>query len=462
MFGSMRLLEGKHPPLGIAFVAAAAEAAGHDVTIVDAEALELDPGDAAKLVLESEPDVVGINAATPTVQFARAYARAVKEACDAPIVVGGPQVTAFPEKTLACAEFDIGVVGEGEITFVELVDRLERGQPLDNVAGLVTRHDGGAPKTTECRPHVEDLDSLAPPAWHLLPMSAYGYPMSRKRRYSTFITSRGCPFQCVFCDPEGRLGRRFRFHSPRYVVDQLRVLKESYGVQEVAFYDDTFSAKPSLTDELCDLMLEERLDLVWECRTRVNTVSPELLAKMRRAGCYRIRYGIESGNDEVLKQIKKGITKADVVNALRWTREAGIESIGYFMIGLPGDTLETIEETIRFAGQVRPNYALFSVTCFGSANTELFKWGVEQGIIDGDYWDRYLDSETPQTLVYCARGELDEETLLGLQKRAYRRFYLRPATLSQVARNLVSSPAQSFRTATTMARALGSRARPVR
>lgn len=444
MFGSLRLLEGKHPPLGLASVAAAAERAGHHAEIIDAEALGLGLAEAVEAVLAARPGVVGIGATTPTFSIARAHARAIRESVAVPLVVGGPQVTVFPEQTLEHAEFDVGVVGEGEETFVELLAALGEGADLSLTRGLVLRGAAGRVLRTEPRPYVADLDGLAPPAWHLLPMGVYGYPLARKRRYSTFIASRGCPFQCVFCDPAGRLGRRFRFHSPEYVVEQLTRLRRDYGVREIAFYDDTFTAKPEHTMEVCERMIGQGLDLAWECRTRVNVVTQELLRAMRRAGCYRIRYGVESGDDAVLKAIKKGITRAEAKAAFSWTREAGIETIAYFMIGLPGDDLETVDRTIGFAVELRPNYALFSITCFGSSGSELFQWGVENDLIAADFWDSYLRGEVGDGLVYCARDEFDEPTLRALQKRAYRAFYGRPHTVAQAARNFLHAPAQSL------------------
>jgi len=435
-------IRGKYPPLGLAWIASSLEEDGHKVCIIDAEAEDLTLEQVGKRTKNFSPNLVGITCTTWTFKNAREVATHIKEICpDTPIIVGGPHLARFPRLTLEFNEFDYGVVGEGEITIRELVSAIQNGKNLDDVAGVVYKDHGRVVYTGQ-RELIQDLDELPFPAWHLLPIVKYRDILARRKNYVTMMTSRGCPFNCIFCDSTGRLGRRFRARSPKNIVDEMWMLYEEYKVREICFYDDTFSVDRKRINTLCDEIIARGLDedLSWECRTRVDCVDRQLLHKMASAGCRRIRYGVESGNDEILKVLRKDITKNEARAAIKDTKSAGIEVLAYFMIGSPNENEETMQETIDFAIELDTDYALFNRTSLLPPGSDLFRWAVNKGYIAKNYWERYVLGEDIPSHPPLKTEHLSKATVDGYLQKAYRRFYLRPKYLARRIINIRSWP----------------------
>lgn len=350
------------PPLGLALVAAVLEKAGHQVSIVEANALRLQPEDIVRGVAGA--DVVGLTAVTPTINAAIAIARHLKKASPAmPIILGGAHATLLPEETLAAAsEVDVIIRGEAEDTILDLLKVLELGQPLSSVSGITYRKDGEV-VSNPARSKDTDLDSLPFLAYHLLPWKKYRPhpPHGRYPPFAAIITSRGCPYRCSYCS-KPIFGNKFRGQSALRVVEEVAYHQKRFGIRELVFYDDVFTLDKKRAHAIADELIKRRLKVHWSCETRVNLVDGELLRHLKQAGCYSISYGIESGSQKILDTLDKGINPGQVEEAVRLSREAGLETVGYFMIGSPGETAETIQQTIQFAKKLKLDFAQFAVT----------------------------------------------------------------------------------------------------
>jgi len=356
-----------YPPLGLGYLAAVLEREGHRVSIHD---LGLDPAspiaeDVARIAAE-EPSLVGLTAMTNNYHSIRETTAALREVLDCPIVIGGPHATLFPEQVLADPHVDYVVRGEGEETLRELVRVIgiegprPSGRRLEQIKGLGYRQ-GGEPILTAQRSLIEDLDALPFPARHLFELPRYPLYANDGERMVTLLSSRGCPYNCSYCF-KGIVGQTYRQRSPANVLEEIRQVIDAYGYRHFYFIDDLFTLDQRRLAAIAEGMIAAGLDIRWQCLARVDRVTPELLRLMHRAGCRKIHYGIESGVPEILERIGKRITLEQVRQAVAWTTAAGISAKGYFMLGLPGDTEETVERTIRFASELALDQVMFSLT----------------------------------------------------------------------------------------------------
>lgn len=411
------------PPLGICLLAAVAREHGHGVQLLDCYAEKLTAAQVAARVAELRPECIGISATTEEIVPAAELAAMVRSRMpDVPIVLGGVHVSSIPEATLErFPQFTLAVLGEGEGTLPELLAALAAGLPLDDVAGLAIRVDG-AVRRTPPRPFIADLDRLPLPAFDLLPEMASHY-VPAITNYRTLpavglVTSRGCPGQCTFCD-RTVFGNRLRMLSAPRIVEQMRLLHEQYGMREICFYDDTLVAHRRRLEELCHLLIAQPLGISWSCNARVNLVTPELLTLMARAGCWQIAFGLESGNQGLLDRLCKGTTLEQGERAVAWARDAGLAVKAFFIIGLPGETAETILQTENWALKLPlDDIILEFLTPF--PGTELHAELLADGALLPDWGEMntYRMSYVPPTV--------DAAVLESAFKRIVRRFYLRP------------------------------------
>lgn len=408
-------------------VAAVLEKNGYMVKILDLPALGFSENTLPTIIGREKPDVVGVTAMTPTINSAVSVVEKVKE-CDSNItvVLGGAHGTILPEETLkSVPEIDVIVHGEGEQTILELVKVLEEDpNSINQVLGITCREEDSI-RSNPLRPPVLDLDTLPFPAFHLLPMGKYRLhpPFSRRRPVMPILTSRGCPYRCIFCS-KAVFGKKYRSNSPAYIVDEIRFLKERFGVKEVKFYDDVFTLDRKRVIALCMQLKEHGIDIPWSCETRVNLVNGELLRVMKDAGCYMIEYGVESGNQGILNSLKKDITLEKTAEAFKLTREAGIETVAYFLLGSPQETSETIHETIEFAKKIDPDFVQFSIAT-AYPGTELYDLAVEEGLVPKK-WEEYVyaDLKSIDNPGFGTKA-LSREELGAWNKKAYASFYLR-------------------------------------
>lgn len=416
------LRRGMIPALGVGYLAAAVEAAGHGAAFVDAEALNLDEAETARRVLALSPDVVGISCLTQLADAARTIAALLKEARpELPVILGAAHVTSFYDGLLAdMPAVDILVPGEGEQTLVELLAALETGAPLDAVKGIIYRGPDGQAVATPMRPPLADHDLLPLPARHLYEERLY-VPLpnqSRRPPMAPVMTSRGCAYgKCRFCFQGGRYAPPYRRRSPENVIGELKQLA-ARGVREILFWDDNFCMNEKWVLRFCDLLHAEGLDLLWRVFGRVDTVTEEMLRRMAKSGCYSIHYGLESGSQKMLDAIEKGITLDQARRAVKWARRAGLEIRGSFIIGMPGDTPEIAEETIRFACELNTDWMIF-YPYHPCAGTSLGAEAEKERIVA-------LPGSQLHKPAYVPRGYRDAAQVAELLRSAYRRYYLRP------------------------------------
>ena len=412
------------PSLGLAYLAAVSEARGDEVRIHDGDVEDALVAEAAR---EFQPALVGISANTTQVMSAWREAASIKQVvADAPIILGGPHPTILPHESLERPEIDGAVRGEGEATWRELSERVAAGRDWAGVAGLSYRRHGQIVDEPE-RPAL-DLDVLPRPAYHLFKMPRYTnlQPLMDHVAGGSYpiMTSRGCPYRCSYCSQI--MERRWRMRSPQHVVDEWEWLVRDLGAAEIGVLDDSFNINRQRVLEICDLLIERGLQHVpWIMINgiRANLADVELLTKMRQAGCARTAFGVESGNQEILDSIiHKHLTLDQIRAAFAAAKQAGMETIGFFIIGMPGETEKTMEDTIRFACELDPLVANFSIaTPF--PGTEMYETVKAQGRILAETWDDFVFFEGK------ARFEMPDLPA-GLVERkwkeAYRRFYLRP------------------------------------
>jgi anaerobic magnesium-protoporphyrin IX monomethyl ester cyclase len=424
IWGNLAAGGGLEPPLGLAYLAAMTRKHGYETQIVDAAALKLNLKSAVQAVLSESPDYVGISAVTMAIFNAADLAHAIKKARpDVFIILGGAHITAAPEDTMNMfSGFDVGVIGEGEKTIVELLEALDSKNDLAKVDGLIVRTNNG-PKRSNRRAFIRKLDELPMPAWDLFPDIGKHYSPpahSLDRKMSTsIITSRGCSGKCIFCD-RSIFGNFVRAHSPDYTANVVRHLYYTYGIRGLRFDDDNLMLFRKNLEAICHHIIREKLDVLWSCMARVDFVDPEILELMYQAGCRQIRYGIESGSPEVLKIIKKQIKLDQIKNAVKWTRRAGIRTMGYFMIGHPGETKDTIRQTIDFAKRI--DLDEFKINFFTPLpGTEIYREAYRYGHLSTNLRDFHFH-RTPSFIPFG----LTEKDLIRDKKTAFREFYLRP------------------------------------
>ncbi len=330
----------------------------------------------------------------------------------------------FPEEVAADAGVDFVVYGEGEETLLELVAALEKGGGgFFHIQGLAYARDGNVVRTPE-RPLIRDLDALPFPARHLLELDRYSLAAPDGEPMLTVLSSRGCPYNCSYCF-KGIVGRTYRQRSPESIVAELKHLKSTYGVRNFYFIDDLFTLSTKRLVTISQMIVDEGLDIRWQCLGRVDRVTPESLEAMARGGCREIHYGIESGNPEVLAATGKRISLEQVRQAVAWTAQSGIRSKGYFMLGLPGDTEETMEQTIRFACELDLDEAMFSITTpFPGTRLwdELVKKHPETRYSADFTRAYYYNAYTEEIAPFMNVSEVSDSRLGKLARAARRRF----------------------------------------
>ena len=338
------------PPTGLCYIAALLREKGFAVSIVDGEAMGWGVKETVDAVVQQAPDIVGIACKTLWMVNGHKVASAIKERLPhISIVAGGNHVTALPDRSLKeFPAFDIIVIGEGELTFLDLVNAMNSGKNLDEVNGIAFRKAGGAHITPQ-RERIKNLDELPFPAYDLLPNIAVHYKpvlnCVEKIPAFSLVCSRGCPGQCTFCDRKV-FGNCPTTHSPEYIVKLIKELKEKYGIRYLLFDDDNLLVNKKHLFALLDEMEKEKLYIPFTCQSRVDTIDSERLSRLKKAGCKMILFGVESGSQKILNAMKKYITPEKIYQAITATNKVGIKTMGFFIIGYPGETEETLKETV--------------------------------------------------------------------------------------------------------------------
>ena len=425
-------VSGIYPPLGVAYLAAAAREAGFVASILDAHAENLTLVQQIRRIRRFDADVVGITSTTFNWPVAAQLARDLKQVFPGlQVWVGGPQLSLYPDECMTVEAVDVAVIGEGDETLVELLRRLEAGEPLAGVAGTLVRQHGELVRA-EMRLPIQDLDQLPMPAIELLPLERYR-ALTLPTPFTTMVTSRGCPFRCRYCS-QVYVGGSYREHGAQRVLDEMERAVTHHRAREVVFFDETFTMKRQRVLDVCEGILGRDLGVRWNIRTRIDRLDDELLEALHAAGCVGIHVGVESGVPRVQKLMNKNLKLDRLASALEGAQRLGLETRGYFMIGFPGETREEIEETIRVARDLPLDWASFTITQ-PAPGTDIYQTALEEGLYKRDYWRDYTLGVVEEPLGYFTSEGLSTPELEALLHKAYRSFYMRPSMILSKMRN---------------------------
>lgn len=419
------------PTLGLATIAAMALKRGHSVEILDLSARRYDPAEVAGRIRKDRPDIVGITATTPLMNQLRDISVLAKDISENIFVVGGgAHPSALPEETLLESRLDAVCVGESDLTFAELCD----GGPLRSIPGIYFR-DGDTISFTGTRPVIANLDELPFPAWELFQPADYIKVASRllvRKPPATMAEfSRGCVFKCDFCASKVTMALGYRKKSPERCAEEVKRIY-SLGFREMMLADDIFTSDQGWAVRVCEAIAAKKTDLAWSCTNgiRVESADDRLFQSMRKAGCYRVSFGFESGNDSVLKQFGKGgrATIQQGRTAVEMARNAGIDTSGFFLLGLSPDTEETMRDTIEFARRLPLDMLKFGIT-IAFPGTPMFSDYAAKGLVRSFDWDDYhIYTERP----LFNHPTLSYDTVLSCVSRAYREaILLNPAYIAR-------------------------------
>ena len=425
-------------PVGSTYLAAVLENSGIDVSIWDGQVEPAGLDSLEEALRSFRPTVVGITAYSPMLAQVRAVARlSHSELPQSIVVVGGVHATVLPDEILNMEEIDVVVRGEAEPVIVPLVESLTSGGSIHDIPGISIRRNGAkhhAPPIAL----VEDLDTIPKPSLHLLKHRLYRpapeITMTRPSKIQSIITSRGCPYQCIFCSARLLSGRRYRYHSPARVMEEIESVIADYDAREIVFLDDNFIVNKKRVYRICDELIKSGLSkrLIWACNGRVDEVDQDMLFRMREAGCRLISFGVESGVERLLKLIKKDITLEDSMNAVRWAKRAGIRVRTTLIIGLPTETVDETRKTIEFAKKLGSDFAKFSLAT-PYPGTELCQIAEARGLMKSHDWSRASSMVGFSTYdpLFTPEGRTGEE-MKQWQRKAMREFYIRPRQLWNV------------------------------
>jgi anaerobic magnesium-protoporphyrin IX monomethyl ester cyclase len=425
-----------YPVMSLSTLAGEARRAGHDVSICDLSFQRYDPQVVYETIRNASPDVVGITATTPLANQMQDIAYIAKSVSRGiTTVAGGAHATALKTEVLRRSALDIAVYGEGDQTIVDIL----AGKPPAEIDGVCYGHDGDF-KVTRPRHMVEDLDDLAMPAWDLYPMEKYrsiSRLIAKRPPVSSIEFSRGCVYKCDFCASKNTMGLGYRKKSPARCAEEMLFLQR-LGYREVILADDIFTSDNNWAAAVCEEFIRRDVKLLWTCTNgiRVDSANGELFRLMRRAGCYRVHFGFESGNDEVLRKFGKGgkATLDQGETAVDKARDAGLQTFGMFMLGLTGDTAQTMQDTIDYAKRVKVDAMRFGITV-PFPGTKMFDELHKVGLIKSYNWDLYTVYNDAAQLF--SHPDLKWETVIRyFHKSHFEAYVLNPR---YIVRRLISS-----------------------
>ena len=408
-------------PLNLALLASFVRDRGqYDCCIVDFEIKEAStPGEMAEIVLAESPKYICITTLTPRYPTVIRMAEEIKRlAPTATIIVGGPHVTGLPQNALYDS-ISYGIIGEGEEALLELLDTLEEGSDVSGIKNLIYRQNEQV-AVNEPRPFIKNLDALPLPAWDLMDFEEYMDPAYFEGSHLAIFSERGCPYDCSFCASRVTWKGKLRSRSVDNVMDEIRHIVKVLGINNLMFWDDTFAANRKRAIAICNRIIEEKLNIKYTVQIRADSVTEELAIALRDSGCAFAAIGVESGNEIILSRIGKKETKAQFENAVAIMKKVGLPSIASYIIGLPGDTHETIEETIDFAFKLDADQSKFMILA-PYPGTRVYDLAVQKGLVNPASFEQmealnYYDS------VAINLSEVADHDLIRYQDEAYDRF----------------------------------------
>jgi radical SAM superfamily enzyme YgiQ (UPF0313 family) len=410
------ILGKKLPPIGLMYVASALEKAGFEVQMLDNYLMKKPTQEVAELVAKTQPAIVGITCGSATYPRTVETAKAIKAAKpDCKIVVGGWHASYMPDSLLDNPEIDYVIMGEGERAITQLATAITGGNETQalTIPGVACRKKGNIIKNPP--QFIENMDEIPYPARHLLPLELYDRTIEflDAKPADVMSISRGCVFNCGFCETRKLWGNICRGFSPKRAIGEIQDLKERYGTRGIYFINDNFTLRKDATTELCKLMIEQKLDVEWVCDTRVDLVNDELLALMSKAGCKTIWFGVESASPRILKRIGRNTTPEQVEAAFKLCKKHGIKTACSFMLGLPDETLADMEASLKFAKKLDPDWCQFN-TFIAYPDSKLYNELLESG--------KY--TKLDEFLLAVKSDEYTYEQLQDLQRRFFKEFHM--------------------------------------
>jgi anaerobic magnesium-protoporphyrin IX monomethyl ester cyclase len=411
---------GLYPPLGLAYIAAVLEKEGHELIIIDAKALKLTKEETLQQIKNFNPEMLGFMLTTYMFHDTLSWIKYLKKETSLPVMVGNVNMELYPKETMSYKEIDYGIVGPGQFSVPELIKRLENKKDISDIPGLAYKVNGEL-KINPQKIWIEDFTKLPHPSRHLLPNDKYYQFISKRKNFTLVITSKGCPYQCEFCAVN---------HIPyteRPLDDVLREIEECYykfKVREIDFFEPIFTCNRKRLIKLCNALIKRKLDLQWSCRARVDHVDDILLRKMYKAGCRRIYYGIESGDQDVLDTERKDISLEQTEKAIKLTRKNKIKSLGFVMVGQQDETMESVDKTIKFLKKIKMDYIQVGRTIAKPGTTLHKKVVKEQG---NDFWKDYVLGNVPEQRSPTPYTGMSEEEKFTAAKKMYSHHYMRPS-----------------------------------
>ena len=436
LYGSLKKAAGRYFPLGLGYIASYLRTYGHhNVEMYEPEAQGLSYNDIAAIIKRFMPDVIGITCSTPNFLRAVELARLCKKYADAKVVIGGVHVSALPEFIMEeysdC--IDCIVIGEGEKIMLELVNAYQNNAALNDIKGIVYKRDNQVVRN-ENRPYMEDLDAIPFPARDLIPQDIFAPNMhnARYRKCSTILTSRGCPFNCSFCAARIVSGKKYRMHSAEYVLEEMQMLKKKYEVRQLIITDDTFTLNHARLEKICKGMIDKKFGLAWFCFSQVTTVDKDILALMKKAGCYSIGFGIESADEAILQKMGKPIAPEKAKEAVMTANSLGIKTQAFYILGSYGETKEQMERTIKFSQEVNAILTFYNMLV-PFPGTKDFDYFFSDMPLKDIEWDKFVAVGKECVL---KNSEVSSEEIIRIIGKANILYYAHPLRLLNVLRHI--------------------------
>jgi len=410
---------GVYPPLNLACVASIIEKTNHSVKLIDCQALNLSKQQTLQKIKAYNPDIIGFMLTTYMFSEMLEWIKYTKQNTNTPIMVGGINMLFYPKETMSHKEIDFGFIGPVIYSLPEFLDCLEKNKDYSKIKGLCFRKNNKL-IINKNKEIPDDIEKTPFPARHLLPNEKYFSFVSRRKNFTLMLTSRHCPFQCIFCE-EGNT--KYFGRTPNHVVNEIEECINRYNIKEIDFFDREFTIDKKRVINICNEILKRNLKFEWTCRSRVDSINEEMLALMKKSGCRLIFYGLESGSDPILKNLKKGITVEKIKQTIMLTKKHNIEAFGFFMFGNPGETIQDIRKSIKLAKELDLDYVQFTRTIakpFSPLHKELIRF---QGY---DYWQEYILGKRKDEQLPMPWSDFTIQELENMIAKAYKDFYFRP------------------------------------